>query len=268
MPVIHSLHDKIEIARFLQEESERRLYELGDLDPFFWPYTTWYGLRDQHMALQQLLLLYIGGGALPVLLCTGRSAGAELLKHCKHLLPSQFYTHILPAYTPLLQENYAIDSHGLHYKYALHSRQRLQAVLQEASSDQQIQRLRQEDLPAILTLYQESYPDNSFDPRMLETEQFYGIWQDQRLACIAGIHVYSPEYQAATVGNVTTHPVYRGRGLGKHVCAYLCQQLTQHVEHIGLNVKADNVAAIAIYEQLGFERVETYEELLCLPRPN
>jgi ribosomal protein S18 acetylase RimI-like enzyme len=34
------------------------------------------------------------------------------------------------------------------------------------------------------------------------------------------------------------------------------------VEHIGLNVKADNLSAIRCYRRLGFERAAVYQECL------
>jgi hypothetical protein len=92
MPLVQSLHDRDEIAHFLGQESERRAYELGDLDDFFWPYTIWYGLREQQ-ELRQLLLLYIGTMT-PTLLCTGKQQGGELLEASRHLLPKRFYAHI------------------------------------------------------------------------------------------------------------------------------------------------------------------------------
>jgi predicted GNAT family acetyltransferase len=101
---------------------------------------------------------------------------------------------------------------------------------------------------------------------MLETGHFYGIRRDHTLVSVAGVHVYSPLYKVGVVGNVTTHPDYRGKGLGTAVCARLCQQLLQTAEHIGLNVKADNVAAIASYKRLGFEVVGEYEEALLSTR--
>jgi len=40
----------------------------------------------------------------------------------------------------------------------------------------------------------------------------------------------------------------------------LCVRLRRTVDHIGLNVKADNAAAIRLYEGLGFEVVAEYLE--------
>ena len=95
---------------------------------------------------------------------------------------------------------------------------------------------------------------------MLETGRYYGIRNGRTILSVAGIHVYSPRYRVAVVGNVTTHPDYRGRGLGTAVCARLCKELLQEVDHVGLNVKADNASAIASYMRLGFERIAAYEE--------
>jgi len=36
--------------------------------------------------------------------------------------------------------------------------------------------------------------------------------------------------------------------------------LLREVDHVGLNVKADNASAIASYVRLGFERIAAYEE--------
>jgi ribosomal protein S18 acetylase RimI-like enzyme len=66
------------------------------------------------------------------------------------------------------------------------------------------------------------------------------------------------------LGNIVTHPDYRGRGFAKAVIAALCQSLFERADNIGLNVKADNAAAITLYEKLGFEIIATYYELMVL----
>ncbi len=122
------------------------------------------------------------------------------------------------------------------------------------------------ELEEIQTFYEDSYPGNWFDPRMLGTGQYFGIRARGTLACVGGIHVYSPEYRVAALGNIATHPDHRGNGFGKAVTARICQSLSLTVEHIGLNVKADNHAAITCYEQLGFRKVAEYGEFLVRRR--
>jgi predicted GNAT family acetyltransferase len=95
---------------------------------------------------------------------------------------------------------------------------------------------------------------------MLETGQYVGIWEDGELVSVAGIHVYSPVYKIAALGNITTHPAKRGQGLGTIVTAGLCKRLLNTVDAIGLNVRSDNNPAIKAYEKIGFEVVATYHE--------
>ncbi len=116
------------------------------------------------------------------------------------------------------------------------------------------------DLPEINQLYQESYPENAFDPRMLESGKTIGIRLLGQLASIAGIHSYSATYRVAALGNITTHPEHRNQGYGKAVTARLCQLLEGSVDFIGLHVKCDNQPAISLYQSLGFRITSIYEE--------
>ncbi len=97
-------------------------------------------------------------------------------------------------------------------------------------------------------------------PRMLQTRQYFGLRVNGRLVSVAGVHVYSPVYRVAAIGNVVTHPAHRNKGYAKLVTARLCQSLLETVDHLGLNVKADNNAAIACYRELGFKIVAPYGE--------
>ena len=79
------------------------------------------------------------------------------------------------------------------------------------------------------------------------------------LSCV---HVYSPTYRIAALGNITTDPQFRGRGYARIVAGSLCRHLLQSVEHVGLNVKSDNLPAIRCYQSLGFENCAEYEETM------
>jgi RimJ/RimL family protein N-acetyltransferase len=180
-----------------------------------------------------------------------------LLSSIMHLLPTRFYAHLSGDIATVFADDYHIESHGLHYKMALVDKTR-----PDTFDDSRVEPLSAADLHELEAFYNVSYPGNWFDPRMLETGCYYGIrgTHGRSLVSVAGIHVYSPQYRVAVLGNVTTHPDFRGRGLGTAACAKLCKELLREVDHVGLNVKADNDSAIACYERLGFERIATYEE--------
>lgn len=72
------------------------------------------------------------------------------------------------------------------------------------------------DKEEILQFYQESYPENWFSDRMLLTEKYFGVREmhegKEKLVCICGVHVYSEQYNICTLGNIATHPQFRGKG--------------------------------------------------------
>lgn len=250
------LHSKAQIERLLRRNIFLHLYAIGDLDDFFWPYTTWYGWQHEDQ-LQQIALLYSGTGV-PTLLAFTEEPSALMppfMRSLMELLPRRVYAHLSPDLLPIVAEDYHVEQHGLHYKMALTQPERLSQVDPAVAI-----LLSTADLDALKELYAASYPGNWFDSRMLETGQYYGVWRDDRLVSVAGVHVYSREYRVAALGNVTTLPSLRGQGLGTTVCARLCQALLAVVDHIGLNVKADNQGALASYRKLGFEPVAEYEE--------
>ncbi len=255
------LHDKVEIESFLRGNTPLHLYELGDLDEFFWPYTSWYALQDKGQ-IRALALLYVNL-ELPTLLAIADDIEAtrQLLAASLPLLPRRLYAHLSGNLASVFNGTYLMNTHGLHYKMALNDRLRLNQV--ETS---QVIPLSVSDAQALNALYRVSYPGNWFDPRMLETGHYYGIWHSGVLVSVAGVHVYSPRYRVGVLGNVTTHPDFRGQGLGKSVCAKLCVELLKTVDDVGLNVRADNASAIATYKRLGFEVIGEYEEGLLVSR--
>lgn len=257
-----SLHNKDAIERILRRNTSIHLYELGDLDDFFWPYTTWYALEEEGR-ISELVLLY-AGLQLPVLLAITDNMAAmrDLLQSLLPILPRRFYAHLSGDLAKDLTGIYQFDSYGPHYKMALVDPSRLELV--DTSG---VIPLLVTDVDELQALYHVSYPVNSFDPRMLETGYYYGIRREGMLVAVAGVHVYSPRYKVGVLGNVTTHPDYRGRGLAKTVCAKLCVELLKTMDDIGLNVKADNAGAIAVYKSLGFEVVGEYEEGLLINHP-
>ncbi len=260
MGVIH-LHDKGRIEGFLRKNVYLHIYSIGDLDDFFWPDTTWYGW-EQGGEIQAVALLYTASDY-PTLLALSEQQDVmwELLQSIFPVLPERFYAHLSPAVAEAVEQQCEIKSYGKHYKMGLKNK----TLLHDVDCSQVI-RLSENDQDEMLVLYEAGYRRNWFDARMLRTEQYFGIRVDNRLVSIAGIHVYSEKYRVAALGNIVTHPDYRGRGFGKAVTATLCQSLSEHVDHIGLNVKADNSAAIALYEKLGFEIASPYYEFMVLSR--
>ncbi|MFC7247713.1 GNAT family N-acetyltransferase [Catellatospora aurea] len=250
---VTGVHDRDELARLLGGAPALHAYQLGDLDDFFWPYTTWYRDGDA------VALVYHGGG-LPVLLAFDDrpQSSHTLLAGLVPLLPRRFYAHLSPGAERVLAAQFDAVPGGPHLKLALTDPGALADPLGDV--------LTAADLPELLALYEVAYPGNWFDARMLETGQYVGVRRDGELLAVAGVHVWSPKYRVAALGNVTTHPRARGEGLARGAVSALCRRLLDTVDHVTLNVLAGNGAARSLYAGLGFTTAAEYGEFTFTAR--
>ena len=253
------LHAKQEVVAFCRRSPFVHLYSIGDLDDFFWPHTTWVALR-QGSEVRQLALLYTDlTMRMPTILAFAEqpeSLMRDLLRAWLPVLPRRFYAHLTEGVADVLADDYCVHPHGTFHKMGLTDRTRTAAF-----DGSEAVALSPADTEGLLALYAASYPGNWFVPRMLETGFYFGIRRGRALVSVAGVHVFSPQYKVAALGNITTRPDARRQGLATTTTARLCQELLHTgIEYVGLNVKADNHIAIACYEKLGFERVTDYGE--------
>jgi ribosomal protein S18 acetylase RimI-like enzyme len=252
------LRDKNGIEKLLRSDDVfLHLYGIGDLDDYFWLNATYYTLPGK--GSRPIILLY-DGLTVPCLLgLTGKSIQLmqELIRSMIPLLPKKFYAHLNEGLSALFRNNFQVQSHGVHFKMGLMDYSKLEEI-----DTAEVVRLTEKDLPELEKLYCISYPEHWFEPHMLQVGQYFGVCRNKNLVSVAGIHIHSERYKLAALGNIATHPDYRGQGLAKASCARLCQELIKTVDHIGLNVKADDESAISCYQKLGFESVHRYEECM------
>lgn len=253
-----SLHDRDELERFFSLDPILHLYSLGDLDPAFWPHTSWYGTRVNGQ-LEEVVLLYLGLATPTVqAFATGDPArAAALLAELLPALPPRFHAHLgPPALEGTLREQRAFAPYGLSLRMRLDEPTRVELP----APDGQVV-LEDSDEAAIRELLGVAYPHNFFEPRMLASGLYLGVRLGGELVAMAGLHVRSERYRAAALGNVATHPDARGQGLGRAITASLCRRLLDRgIGRIGLNVREANTAGRALYEGLGFVTHLQYQE--------
>lgn len=256
----HLLKDKKIIEKHFRKNIHLNLYQLGDLDDFFFDYTKWFAVSDKN-EIRHIALLYTGSD-LPVLLAlcdSDQDSMKLLLSNFKTNLPAKFYSHLSPGISETLASSFSITGHGKYFKMSLDKND-----FKFQGEDPGIRRLDVGDLEQVKKFYAESYPDNWFDKRMIETGKYFGYFIDGKIRAVAGIHVYSPEYRIAVLGNITTHPDFRGKSLCTKVTSMLCRDLMETVDNIGLNVSFENIPAIKSYEKIGFKKTGEYEEYMFI----
>ena len=257
------LRDRDVLAGFLRRRAAVHAYELGDLDDFFWPRTRWLGWQPDGR-VEQVVLLYDEPDP-PVLLALAdepEHGMVDMLRAIAGALPERLYAHLSPGLVDALAPVLLPSSGPVgHRKLGLADRGAL-AAYETADATQ----LSPADLAEVEELYARAYPGTWFHPRMLETERYVGIRRGGDLVCVAGVHVWSPAWRVACLGNVATLPSLRGEGLATAACASLCRVLLDDgIDVISLNVRADNRAAIRAYEKLGFAHAADYVEVALSP---
>ena len=255
---LRSVRDRARLAAYLSRDRELHLYELGDLDDFFFPQTRWFGWGQPE--LEAICLLYEGSFGATLLAFSAHGTDGRmcaLLAALEGKLPARFYAHLTPGLVGSLSKRFHTGPRRSALKLALRNPSRVTAI-----DTAEVVPIRSEDVESVRALYREAYPDNWFDPRMLDTGCYCGVREGDSWLAIAGVHVLSRVYRVAALGNIATAEAARRRGLGTKVTAALCQKLVREgIATIGLNVMSANHAALECYRKLGFEGVAAYEEL-------
>jgi RimJ/RimL family protein N-acetyltransferase len=238
------------IRAFLDTERYWADYALGDLEPGLFSSAEWYGVEDNGK-LMAVTMLYRGFTP-PIFFAMGDGCGvdrvlAEAVRE-EAIGLSVREEHIGP-----VRKYYRTDGRIPMWKMGLDARD-------FTALDGDAMRLTLADIPALQALYQFGGGD-AFSPREVETGVFYGIKVGHQLIAVAGTHVVSAGGRIAALGNVMTHPHYRGRGYATAATSAVCRELTAGgVNTIGLSVGRENAPAIRVYEKLGFKkRVPFYE---------
>ncbi len=261
------------IRSFLQTDRFFADYALGDLDPVHYPSTAWFGAEDDGR-LCALVMVY-HDLVPPIVFALGEARGIKLLfDRAVHLpeiglsireehLPivEKFYrTKPVPMLKmALLPEDFRpVASIECHSECAV--RDASQTTLGAPQERYAVTRLDLSQMPQLLKLYSYGGGD-AFRPRSLEYGVFYGLFEADRLVAVAGTHIVSDSERVAALGNVMTHPAYRGRGLATLATSAVCQDLLDRgIEMIGLSVGCSNEPAIRVYEKLGFKRYVPFYE--------
>ncbi|MCP5096250.1 MAG: GNAT family N-acetyltransferase, partial [Chloroflexi bacterium] len=153
------IHDKTRIEAFLRRDPILHMFGLGDLDDFYWPFTSWYGL-ESNSQIRQLILTYIDAPTLVLMALADERFNEmrELLCSIIHLLPRRLYVHLSEGLADVLGDAYHLHARGMYLRMGLTH----QVGLTPANTDTVIQ-LELSDLPEIERFFVESYPENVFN---------------------------------------------------------------------------------------------------------
>jgi predicted GNAT family acetyltransferase len=252
---IRTSHTKAELLNFFKKSVGTYMYLIGDLDDRFWNGCKWHSISDAANNIKAVALLF-NLFEPPTFIAMSDNNTEDVVSLIHSLaphVPSKLYAHLSVGLREQTQNLQVEKHHGVYHRMML-------AGLPAHYDDKNIRALSIEDLDSMYELYRVAYPGNWFDTTMLVKGHYLGYFDSGKLAGVAGTHILSPEYKVATLGNITTHPDYRGRGIAFKLTSNLCHYLKQHTDFIGLNVKESNTTAIHTYQKVGFKWFCSYEE--------
>jgi ribosomal protein S18 acetylase RimI-like enzyme len=230
-------------------------YGLADVDEPYWSRSTWY--RDGDAAVGVLDL----GSGTPVLYAIAADAALDaatldLLDRLRPVLPDHFVVTGPVGLAERLAPAWRADWVIPHTKMALVDPDRLDPV------DERVEWLDRAHVDQIVDLRARGGGDASafFVPELVDSGLYCGIRSAGELVAVAGVHVCSEQHRVAALGNVLTRPDHRRRGLARALVSTLGRRLLGLVGTIGLNVAVTNTGACALYEDLGFAPLVTYDE--------
>lgn len=248
---VKRLHSKAEIYSFLKKDRFYAAYAIGDLEPVLFEHCEWYAsARDG-----QLTALYLCFTGLPpdrIFLMGAVEDLAHILENVT--TPARAYISCRAQHLEVLKRFYSLS--------------RIEAMLRMvlepenlSPADGRVERLGLGDVRLLQDLYG-WYGDVAFAPYQLERGVFYGVKQDGRLVATAGTHLVSRTYRLGVVGNVFTHPQYRGMGHAAVCTTAVVEELLSLSLDVVLNVAQRNEAASTLYRGLGFDVYCTFIEAL------
>jgi ribosomal protein S18 acetylase RimI-like enzyme len=240
--VVRRLKDREAIRRILESRPAYTAYALGQLEPRLFPLSEWWLAEG---AGAWALLLHSRGGLGNALFALGEVAPLTAL----------LYLHPGPRHAFAICQAEHIGV--LRRFFRLSSRQPMLRMKVTADTfrppEGEVRRLRGREVRIVNRLYNAEGAVASYTAHQIEEGVYFGAYVGERLVAVAGTHAVSPAHGVAVVGNVYTHPRYRGRGLGALVTGAVTAAVIEACPLVVLSVDPRNGAAVRAYQRLGYE---------------
>jgi ribosomal protein S18 acetylase RimI-like enzyme len=243
---VEQLTDPAAIRRILESRRAYAAYALGQLDDRLFQLVRCYRARG---TTGQALLLLSGGGLGNALFAMGEGGALDALLRL-HRGPQQNYATCQPEHVPILRRYFSLAQEQPMLRMAVTADAfRLAETPPEGLK---VRRLRAPDVRVLNQLYNSDGSPAFYTATHVAEGLYHGVFEGNRLVSVAGTHVVSEQWGVAVVGNVFTHPNFRGRGYARFATGAVTQELLQRCRDVVLTVDPDNIPAVRVYRRLGY----------------
>jgi GNAT superfamily N-acetyltransferase len=246
---VRALTERSQILPVLETDRLYAAYAIGDLEPGMFEDCTWYGAEEAGQ-LRSLALLYRGLTP-PALFLMGEVDGLRVILDGERPEDAEHvYLTCLQSCLEMTRDFYTWERTTPMWRMILPRGERVR-VQDAAAHAIPLAPAHAGQLTQLFALG----GGLAFSPEQVARGVFYGILAGDQVVAVAGTHLVSLTYGVAAIGNVFTHPDYRGRGYATAATSAVVNELLRRgIDDLVLNVAQDNAPAVRIYERLGFER--------------
>ncbi len=130
----------------------------------------------------------------------------------------------------------------------------MSAVLHHAAP--RLRPMHEEDVPGVMTVELLNYPYPWTEGILRDCIRVgYSCWVYEASASVIGYGILSVGAGEAHILNISVHPDYQGRGLGRELMAHLLDLARGHgADTAFLEVRPSNRVAVRLYESIGFNQ--------------
>jgi ribosomal protein S18 acetylase RimI-like enzyme len=241
--VIERLSGREAIRERLAAEGAYAGYALAQLAPGLYPQTDWWTASGPGTSA---LVLHARGGLGHAMVTFGDAEALDALLGL-HPGPRFSFASFRPEHKGAVERHFVLMRDQIMVRMSV-TAETFQPVGGEAV------RLRGTDIGRVNRLYASEGGPAAYSARHVDQGVYYGVQVEGKLVSVAGTHVDAPSERIAVVGNVFTHPLYRGGGLATIATSAVTRALLQRCDTVVLTVEADNEPALAVYGKLGYRQ--------------
>ncbi len=256
--VVQELRDVDEIRSLLRPGVEYTAYALGQLEPGLFERTRWF---RAHGDTGTGLVLHSQGGLGDATFVLG-DPGAVAAILSLQPGPPQTYATCQPQHIDALKAVYQLANTKPMIRMGVTSATFAPVV------SAGITPITGLDIRRLNRLYAAEGGASYYAPEHIDSGVYRGVLREGRLIAVAGTHVVSNQERVAVVGNVFTHPAYRGHGLATATTSAVTAQLLEQCDNVVLTVDPDNAPAVTAYRRLGYREICQLIEASATRRDN
>ena len=216
-------------------------YALAQLEPGAFALSQWWTSETEEGCS---VVAHSRGGLGETTFVLGPAAGVQAILSI-HPGPYQTFVTAMPEHVEALGSVYGVGAARPMVRMHV-TRERLRVV--EGASVL----LHGAQVRAINRLYGSEGTMTTYLPRHIDEGLYRGVVVEGRLVSVAGTHAISAVHGIAVVGNVYTHPDYRGRGYATVATSAVTETLLERCGDVVLSVSEENEPALQAYRQLGY----------------